>query len=109
MNARELLWRQDTQALAELLAEHFKVKRPRMEFTGRSKTRGTYFPKRQAIRVASWTETWVVLHEFAHHLDDSINRGPTTVMMSFTDVAIEDALPQRAPLSKFLLQPTASD
>lgn len=68
MNWREELTPEDTTALVALLAERFKVRMPRIEFSGRKRA-GLYTPRKKTIRVSRQTQLWIVAHEFAHYLD----------------------------------------
>jgi len=67
MNYDELLSHEDAAAFIELLAETYKVRKPKLCFTARR--RGVYFPNRKTIRVPKHTKVWVLVHEFNHYLD----------------------------------------
>jgi hypothetical protein len=69
MNYDELLEKHDALALIELLSETCKVRRPRMRFSGRRGTRGSYIPCHRTIRVSKTPALWVLVHEFTHHLN----------------------------------------
>ena len=69
MNYDEVLQEHDAKAFIELLSETYKVRKPKVAFTGRKRGRGMYFPRKKTIRVARETLVWVLVHEFTHYLD----------------------------------------
>lgn len=69
MNWDEALAPADAVALVAVLAEHFKVRAPRIKFTGCQRRRGMYLAAHKTIRVAPGTSPAIVAHEFAHYLD----------------------------------------
>jgi hypothetical protein len=73
MQATDRLDRTATETMLLFLAHRFGLKPVRFRITNRSANHGTYFPN--MIRVSRNAEAWVVMHEFAHHLDREINGG----------------------------------
>jgi hypothetical protein len=76
MNATDKLDATATETLIRFLAQRFIVKMPRLHISNRSANHGTYSSRRNRICLSRNAETWVVAHEFAHHLD-KIRNGET--------------------------------
>jgi hypothetical protein len=68
MNWLEELSQADSTAMVQMLAEHFHVRKPKLQYSGRRRA-GLYRPRTRTIRISKRTQSWIVAHEFAHYLD----------------------------------------
>jgi hypothetical protein len=73
MNAMDQLDSTATETLVRFLAARFNLGVPRIKITNHKANHGTYF--NNLLRLSADAELWVVVHEFAHHLDEEINGG----------------------------------
>jgi hypothetical protein len=62
-----------SETMVRFLCHRFDVRMPRLSFAGRDPQRGYYTSWDRRITLALKTRPRCVAHEFAHHLDMSIN------------------------------------